>query len=179
MFTPDACNFCDDIFAELADISFMDAWLPEYSSDWKGHNIVLVRENALAEVLEESIKNGSLSAKKLNIRKVVKSQQEVLHSKRGSIRKRIRLAEKDGQIVPKKRLSLYDIKLPLGRKQLIRAQYLISQKSREEWVVVKRDLPGFLTKLRPYIIRLWIALFLEKLGCVPRGIMRRLRRFLI
>jgi coenzyme F420-reducing hydrogenase beta subunit len=178
-FTPNACNFCDDVFAELADICFMDAWLPEYFPNWRGHSIVLVRGNALVEVLEESINNGSLSAKKLNIREVVKSQLGVLHSKRGDISRRIRLSEKDGQITPKKRLSLCDVKLSPGRKHLIRAQYLISRKSREEWFVAKRDLPGFLTKMKPYIIRLRIALFLEKLGRAPRGIMRRLRRFLI
>ena len=36
-FTLNACNYCDDVFAECADITFMDAWLPEYSKDYRGY----------------------------------------------------------------------------------------------------------------------------------------------
>ena len=32
-FGMNACNFCDDVFAELADISVMDEWLPKYEHD--------------------------------------------------------------------------------------------------------------------------------------------------
>src|SRR3546814_3374610 len=32
-FQNSACNFCDDVVAETADISFGDAWLEPYSSD--------------------------------------------------------------------------------------------------------------------------------------------------
>lgn len=35
-FTPRACNYCDDVFAECADVTCMDAWLPEYSQDHRG-----------------------------------------------------------------------------------------------------------------------------------------------
>lgn len=33
---PRACNYCDDVFAECADVTCMDAWLPEYSQDHRG-----------------------------------------------------------------------------------------------------------------------------------------------
>jgi len=40
-FTPRACNYCDDVFAECADVTFMDAWLPEYSKDDRGTSLVI------------------------------------------------------------------------------------------------------------------------------------------
>lgn len=43
-FRCNACNFCKDVFAESADACFMDAWLPEYSSDPRGTSLVLIRD---------------------------------------------------------------------------------------------------------------------------------------
>jgi coenzyme F420 hydrogenase subunit beta len=51
-FTPAACSYCDDVFAECADVTCMDAWLPEYSRDSRGTSLVLVRSPAVREVLE-------------------------------------------------------------------------------------------------------------------------------
>lgn len=42
-FQNSACNFCDDVVAETADISFGDAWVEPYSSDGRGTNVVVVR----------------------------------------------------------------------------------------------------------------------------------------
>lgn len=38
-----ACDFCDDVFAETADIALGDAWLPEYVQDGNGTNVVVTR----------------------------------------------------------------------------------------------------------------------------------------
>src|SRR5690606_38702641 len=32
-----ACDFCDDVVAETADIAFGDAWVEPYASDGPGH----------------------------------------------------------------------------------------------------------------------------------------------
>lgn len=45
----DACRYCDDVFAEYADVVFMDAWLPEYRNEKLGTSIVLLRRPDLAE----------------------------------------------------------------------------------------------------------------------------------
>ena len=50
-FRPDACNYCDDVFAETADVVFMDAWLPEHMDDPKGTNLILVRNHEILDVL--------------------------------------------------------------------------------------------------------------------------------
>lgn len=178
-FTPNACNFCDDVFAEVADVCFMDAWLPEYSSDWKGHTIVLVRKDSLLDVLNESAENGSISLKNLDISKVVESQMGALRSKRAGIRERIRLAKKQGCVVPTKRLSLCNISLSSSEKRLVCAQYLASQESRKKWIVAKKQLPSFLVELKPQLVWLRRARFLGKILRLPHRIIRLLKRALV
>lgn len=59
-FQPEACNFCDDIFAETADVAFGDAWLPEFRSDWRGANVVVSRSRVADEILDKGRASGEL-----------------------------------------------------------------------------------------------------------------------
>src|SRR3546814_19586796 len=52
-----ACDFCDDVVAETADIAFGDAWVEPYSSDGRGTNVVVVRSSALHAMLREDRKS--------------------------------------------------------------------------------------------------------------------------
>lgn len=56
-----ACNFCDDVVAETADIAFGDAWIEPYSSDGRGTNVVIVRTPELHRLIESAIADGRLS----------------------------------------------------------------------------------------------------------------------
>src|SRR3546814_17923778 len=56
-----ACDFCDDVVAETADIAFGDAWVEPYSSDGRGTNVVVVRSSALHAMLREGIDAGRLA----------------------------------------------------------------------------------------------------------------------
>src|SRR5699024_8759391 len=49
-----ACDYCDDVLAETADISFGDAWLPEFTPDPQGDNIVVARSAAALEIFERN-----------------------------------------------------------------------------------------------------------------------------
>jgi coenzyme F420-reducing hydrogenase beta subunit len=77
-FTPMACNSCTDVFAHCADIVLMDAWLPEYSRDYKGHTLVISRTKEVTNFLEtlSDIELHPISAKK-----VLLSQQAVVDNK--------------------------------------------------------------------------------------------------
>ncbi len=177
-FTVNACNFCDDMFAEVADACFMDAWLPEYSTDWKGHSIVLLRDSVLSNILKEESGNNSISVKPLNVAKVIKSQESVLRSKRVHMNERIRFAQQLGQIVPKKRLFPSNTRLTFGEKKVVRAQFLLSQKSGREWLTAKKQLASFRKRLKPDIVHLRRALFFKRLGHIPKAVARRLQKVL-
>lgn len=104
-FTPNACNYCDDVFAELADVAFMDAWLPEYSKDGRGTNLVISRSPIISKIINEGIENGQLEVENIPIHRVIKSQAGVLDSKRNRLSYRLNLAEKNRQKVPAKRVA--------------------------------------------------------------------------
>lgn len=72
-----ACFHCDDIFAECADATFMDAWLKEYELDPKGTNLVIARNSELARYLRHDL---GLTA--LPIQKILDSQEKVIIRKR-------------------------------------------------------------------------------------------------
>ncbi len=174
-FTPTACGFCDDVFAETADVCFMDAWLPGYVRDWRGHSIMLVRRWQFVDLLHDSMKDGSVSLQSLPIREVIASQRGGLRAKRGDIRERIRMAQREECVVPAKRLSKCCVRLPLVRKRLVRAQLMVSQQSRREWIEAGKDLNDFHERMRLCTKRLRRWQFLWKMWRAPRAVLRRLR----
>jgi coenzyme F420-reducing hydrogenase beta subunit len=60
-FQNEACNFCDDVVSETADISFGDAWVEPYSADGRGTNVVIVRSRVLHALVAEAIAARRLS----------------------------------------------------------------------------------------------------------------------
>ena len=60
-FMNSACNMCDDVVAETADIAFGDAWVEPYSSDGRGTNVVIVRSAAMRRLVERGIADGALT----------------------------------------------------------------------------------------------------------------------
>ncbi len=60
-FQAGACDYCDDVVAETADVSFGDAWVEPYSSDGRGTNVVVVRAPAVARMIADAIGAGRLA----------------------------------------------------------------------------------------------------------------------
>lgn len=92
--TPTACMFCDDIFAETAHITFMDAWLPEYIDLHYGTSLALVRDTLCASIIDEAIQDGMISIRHSNIARLVQSQKGRISSKRRYLKYRIYLAQR-------------------------------------------------------------------------------------
>ncbi len=53
-FKPLACEYCDDICGEVADVTFGDAWLDKYTSNSLGTNIVVSRNKELTDLMTNS-----------------------------------------------------------------------------------------------------------------------------
>lgn len=87
-FTHNACNYCDDVFAEVADITFMDAWEKEYTSDVKGNSYILVRANWLNDLLNQN-KQKEIFLHEVGIDKVIESQKGVIEKKKSIIQGQI------------------------------------------------------------------------------------------
>ena len=69
-----ACNWCDDVVAETADISFGDAWVEPYSSDGRGTNVVIVRTREMHDLIEGARAEGRVEGLRASIRRVVSTR---------------------------------------------------------------------------------------------------------
>ncbi|WP_447529193.1 Coenzyme F420 hydrogenase/dehydrogenase, beta subunit C-terminal domain [Vreelandella sp. TE19] len=118
-FQPNACNYCDDVFAETADIVFGDAWLPRYINDWRGTNIVVSRNPELTELLKSGNELGKLNLDDLSIADALKSQAGGIRHRRIGLSSR--LADD----------AFYNIKAPIKR---VSADYERSNDMRGELV---------------------------------------------
>lgn len=81
-FSLEACDYCDDVFAECADAVFMDAWLPEYSRDPQGMSLVVTRDKRIDTVLMRGMSAGEVECKGIPPARVLESQRGVIYQKR-------------------------------------------------------------------------------------------------
>lgn len=98
-FTPIRCTLCPDMTSELADISFGDAWLPEYKNDKSGMSILISRNSIGDELLNPALENNTINLKEISKDDVINSQVQLLYKKRG-INARIRLMKLFNKPVP-------------------------------------------------------------------------------
>jgi coenzyme F420-reducing hydrogenase beta subunit len=120
-----ACNWCDDVVAETADISFGDAWVEPYSSDGRGTNVVIVRTKELHELIKDAQSDGRLQLEEVDAEFVVRTQAAGLRHRREGLA--YRLTWKSGRgIRPVKRVSA-SAQLPLRRKFVYRLRYSIAR----------------------------------------------------
>lgn len=132
-FTPNACDFCDDIFAECADIVFMDAWLPQYRKDWRGHNIALCRRSEISGLLRNS--NGTnLVLEEIPLTMAISSQNGVCKVKRNELAYRLFLSISQGKKVPQKRVKPSQKTLNVLQRLRIKCLRNVSMSSRENWI---------------------------------------------
>lgn len=100
-----ACDFCDDVLAETADITFGDAWLPEFISDDRGTNIIIVRNTELDDVLKDAVSASKIELKDLSIEDVIKSQDAGIRHRREGLAYRLKQEIDKGNWVPVKRVK--------------------------------------------------------------------------
>jgi coenzyme F420 hydrogenase subunit beta len=131
-FTQNACNFCDDIFGESADISFMDAWLPEYIKDYRGHSLVVTRTNLANSLLRKGIDEGTCHLQRIPIDKVAASQKGVIYKKRQLLAGRLYRTEKFGLWHPQKRVQP-DPSIYKKNKRFFELTASIQAKSKKIW----------------------------------------------
>ncbi len=113
-----ACDFCDDVVAETADIAFGDAWVEPYSSDGRGTNVVVVRDRQLHGLLLEGIADGRVALAPVDAGFVVETQAAGFRQRREGLA--YRLARRRRGIQPSKRVAA-DATSPSPRRRAIYA----------------------------------------------------------
>lgn len=124
-FQNSACDFCDDVVAETADISFGDAWVEPYSSDGRGTNIVVVRSTHLHGLLEEANGEGRLRLQPVDARFVHDTQAAGFRQRREGLAFRL---DRHGSRLPvRKRVDAGQHGLGTRRKLVYRLRRAISR----------------------------------------------------
>ena len=161
MFTLPACNVCDDIFAETADVVLMDAWLPEYQASDKGENLVIVRNKEF-----DSLLKGISTVHSIEPERVVLSQSYVVHTKRKWIQTALKYYQQHQLLSPRKREVLLQ-QPELLETYLNKVKTDISLHTDQLWIQANRDYHQF-TRLfnKRYQKRLLIGLILNKLHII-------------
>ena len=105
-FQNSACDFCDDVVAETADVSFGDAWLEPYASYGRGANVLVVRSALIQGLLKRAIKEGGVALREVDANFVVRTQDAGLRHRREGLAYRLALQLKGRQAIqPRKRVE--------------------------------------------------------------------------
>lgn len=128
-FQPEACNFCDDVFAETADVVFGDAWLPEYRTNWRGTNIILSRNSIVDDLLITAQSTKQLEIHPITIEKIVESQAGNFRHRREGLQVRLHDDVRQGLSVPQKRVVPSDRAVSRHRRKIIRYRRYMSKQS--------------------------------------------------
>src|SRR3954447_14056196 len=123
-----ACDWCDDVVAETADISFGDAWVEPYSSDGRGTNVVIVRTKDLRDLIEGARADGRLQLEPVGAEFVIQTQAAGLRHRREGLA--YRLSWRRRGVRPAKRVPA-SAQLPLRRKLIYRLRYSIARWSNQ------------------------------------------------
>lgn len=105
LFKYKACDFCDDVVAETADLTVGDAWLPRYKKEDKGTNILIVRSHQLLNLLHDAQSEGRVSLDVLSAEEIVQSQESGFFHRREALAYRLFREQSSGNWTPPKRVS--------------------------------------------------------------------------
>lgn len=172
-----ACDFCDDVVGETADISIGDAWLSEYESDPRGTNVVIVRSQQLHDLLSAAQTAGRLHLDSITPAKAAESQAGGFRHRRDGLAFRLFLADLAGIWRPRKRVASSSVHLTSKLRKIHQTRHELAMASHEAFADAKRkgDLGVFITAMT-HLTRAYDRLYFKP---PLRRVIGRLMRFSI
>lgn len=131
LFKANACDFCDDVVTELADISLGDAWLEPYSQDGRGTSVIITRSPLAETLMQEGVASSALKLEPLSPDRMRASQQGSYNHRHNGLYVRVKVAQKKGISIPEKRYGKHSISLDATLVQKLRR--VSRKKSLEVW----------------------------------------------
>lgn len=154
LFKNSACDFCDDVTTELADISVGDAWLKPFCFDGRGTNVVIVRSQSAENILVEGEKTSSVSINTLSLEDFLQSQRGSFHHRHDALQYRRRRAIQAGRRIPQKR---YDTYIPIDFRLVQRCREETRKNSLTLWKKTKKRVRIFDMLMLPFTLKLKVA----------------------
>lgn len=131
---PNACNYCDDVVGETADITIGDAWLPRFDFNKSGTNLLIIRNTKLHEVILGGASKEEVILHKISHEDAIKSQSGGFRQRREGLSFRLSIAKKGNFWVPQKRIKAQQFKVSSLRKLIYRQRMKVSSISRMSFV---------------------------------------------
>lgn len=122
-----ACEYCEDVLAECADIVVGDAWLPGHVDDYQGTNVVVTRHREIDSLVRDAVRRGAIHYETIGVSDVIRSQASGLRHRREGTAHRLQRRRSAGLWYPHKRQSpklapslmrrlIYDLRLAIAEK---------------------------------------------------------------
>ena len=172
-FAPEACGFCDDIFAETADVVFGDAWLPRYKEDWRGTNVVVTRNTTITAIFTEARESGEIEADDLSLDAAAQSQAGNFRHRRVGLAVRLADDADAGLATSEKRIRPGRDGVSRTRIELIRQRRRMAAISLRSFAAA-REASDFSLYSRPMKAAIRKYHFLEWMEKGPRFHLRRI-----
>lgn len=151
MFKYNACEFCDDVLAETADVTVGDAWLPEYSADSKGTNVIVIRNPIIQKIFENNM-DDSIHIEELSSEKVYQSQAGGFRHRRDGLSYRLYVKDQNNEWRPNKRVKPSN-KHSSKRKKIYLQRMSLSQESFKAYKIAEKenDFNAFINYMNPML----------------------------
>lgn len=149
-----ACSYCDDVFAETADIVVGDAWLSDYITEGQGNSVVIVRNSGIAKLIEKSIQAGKLRKYLESLDRIASSQAGGLRDRRNGLAYRLYRNAKTDRYQIRKRVKPSLKANTLFRRQIYFMRLVIEARSHRLWkaAVERNDYAYFHRNMMKYVI---------------------------
>ncbi len=132
MFKSNACDFCDDVTTELADISLGDAWIHPFTNDGLGNSIVVTRSTLAENIIQKGIEIKDLRLQDLSLNNFLASQQGSFNHRHTGLSVRLNWVKKENKsIMPPKRYE--NEKVTIDFKMVQKQRMKVRAKSLEIW----------------------------------------------
>jgi len=132
-----ACDYCDDVVGETADVSIGDAWIKGLMEDDKGNNVLVIRNETIYEIVEKAIIDNRLKLKTVNEDIIEGSQAGGIRHRREGLQYRLHLKQQAKEWFPPKRFDPSD-KLPEKRKKIYKVRENLREKSHKNFLEAKK-----------------------------------------
>jgi coenzyme F420 hydrogenase subunit beta len=131
LFKANACDFCDDVTTELADISIGDAWLEPFVTDGRGDNVIVTRSDLAEKIIQDGISKHKVNLEYLPLDRFISSQKGSFNHRHLGLPYRVQNATKKGLLVPPKRIETDESSIFFKTVQYFRRRARVS--SLEVW----------------------------------------------
>ncbi|WP_455677331.1 Coenzyme F420 hydrogenase/dehydrogenase, beta subunit C-terminal domain [Pseudoscardovia suis] len=178
-FKYNACDYCDDVLAETADVTFGDAWLPQYVSDSQGCNVVVVRNRTIQNILDKHAQELVLHDS--TPEEIYQSQAGGFRHRRQGLAYRLDVHKKRGEWTPTKRVQPSLEGIGKRRQKIYAMRTVLKNESFVAFTEAEKanDFSAFIRHMRPverkyYRIQTpFLRRLLRKVKRLLKGLLRR------